>query len=107
MKRLSGLVLVMTAAAFIVIGCSNVNDPALDDNSEYSAMPALANGDGIPANHRDKILQPFFTTKTEGRHSGLGLNIAAGIVERHGGVLELRPGQSQGTIVVVTLPAAG
>ena len=50
MKRLAGLVFVMTAAAFIVIGCSTVNDPAGDDNSEYSSMLALANGDGIPAN---------------------------------------------------------
>ena len=49
MKRLAGLVFVMTVAAIIVIGCSNVNDPALDDNSEYSAMSALTNGDGIPA----------------------------------------------------------
>ncbi len=49
MKRLAGLVFVMTAAAFIVIGCSNVNDPAGNDNSEYSAMSALANGNGIPA----------------------------------------------------------
>ena len=50
MKRLTGLVFVMTAAAFVVIGCSNVNDPAVDDNSEYSAMSALANGNYIPAN---------------------------------------------------------
>jgi len=47
MKRLAGLVFVMMAAAFIVIGCSNVNDPAGDE--EYNALSALANGNGIPA----------------------------------------------------------
>ncbi len=49
MKRLAGLVFVITVAAFIVIGCSNVNDPALDDNLEYSAMSALPNAGDIPA----------------------------------------------------------
>ena len=50
MKRLAGLVFVMMVAAFIVIGCSNVNDPAGDDNSEFGSMSALANGNFIPAN---------------------------------------------------------
>ena len=49
-KRLTGLVFVMIAAALIVISCSEVNDPVLDDNSDYGSMSALANGDGIPAN---------------------------------------------------------
>ena len=49
-KRLTGLVFVMIATAFIVIGCSEVNDPALDNNSDYGSMSAFANGDGIPAN---------------------------------------------------------
>ena len=46
-------------------------------------------GAGIPAPARDRIFDPFFTTKAEGEGSGLGLSISLGIVERHGGSLQL------------------
>jgi signal transduction histidine kinase len=44
-------------------------------------------GAGIPAEHVDKIFQPFFTTKTDDRGTGLGLPVARGIVEAYGGTL--------------------
>ncbi len=50
MKRLAGLVFIMMAAAFILIGCSNIDDPAGTDDSGYSPMSAIANGLDIPAN---------------------------------------------------------
>ncbi len=60
------------------------------------------NGPGIPHEIREKVLQPFFTTKEEG--TGLGLSIASRIMEEHGGRLELANTQAPGTTFVITLP---
>lgn len=46
-------------------------------------------GNGVRADIRDKIMQPFFTTKKVGEGTGLGLSIAHGIMEGHGGSLKL------------------
>jgi signal transduction histidine kinase len=60
------------------------------------------NGPGVPREIREKVLQPFFTTKEEG--TGLGLSIASRIMEEHGGRLELADTPPPGTTFVITLP---
>jgi signal transduction histidine kinase len=69
------------------------------------------NGSGIPDEIKDKILQPFFTTKQGTEGTGLGLSITNDIVKAHGGELEVfskeRNGLSDvkaGTIFIVQLP---
>ncbi len=57
-------------------------------------------GPGIPAEHRQRIYEPFFTTKEGG--TGLGMAIVHSLVELHGGSLELRC--EAGTELVVALP---
>ncbi|MCU0594350.1 MAG: ATP-binding protein [Desulfobacterota bacterium] len=59
-------------------------------------------GPGIEEGLREKIFQPFFTTKEEG--SGLGLSIAARIVEEHGGLLNLESREGQGAEFSLILP---
>jgi signal transduction histidine kinase len=59
-------------------------------------------GPGIPESIRDKVFQPFFSTKEEG--TGLGLSIATRIIEDHGGRLELKAGQDKGATFIITLP---
>ena len=59
-------------------------------------------GPGIPETILDKVIQPFFTTKDEG--TGLGLSIAARILAEHGGRLEIKSRESQGTTISVILP---
>ncbi|MEW6365811.1 MAG: cache domain-containing protein [Acidobacteriota bacterium] len=60
------------------------------------------NGPGIPDEIKDKLFEPFFTTKKTG--TGLGLSIAYGIVERHGGSIQLRSAAGQGTTFSIRLP---
>ncbi len=60
------------------------------------------NGPGIPESVRDKVFQPFFSTKEEG--TGLGLSIATRIIADHGGRLELESKQNEGATFIITLP---
>ncbi|NUO83194.1 hybrid sensor histidine kinase/response regulator, partial [candidate division KSB1 bacterium] len=64
------------------------------------------NGEGIPPELLSKIFDPFFTTKGEGKGVGLGLSVVYGIVEAHGGELEVNSSLGKGTIFMVTLPLA-
>jgi signal transduction histidine kinase len=61
-------------------------------------------GPGIPPEVLPRIFDPFYTTKDVGKGSGLGLSIVHGIVERHGGRIEVESAPSKGTRFVVTLP---
>jgi signal transduction histidine kinase len=64
------------------------------------------NGPGIPANVIPKIFDPFFTTKDREKGTGLGLSISHGIVEKHGGRIDVTSEVGKGTDFVITLPAA-
>jgi len=63
-------------------------------------------GPGVPTSIRDKVLEPFFTTKTPGEGTGLGLALAHNIIEEFGGRLKLnnRRGRGGGAEVVIRLP---
>jgi len=63
-------------------------------------------GEGIPADSRDKIFLPFFTTKDYGKGTGLGLSIVARIVHEHGGRIELESEAGQGTTFRLSFPVA-
>jgi len=62
------------------------------------------NGDGIPAHIKDKIFQPFFTTKPTGSGTGLGLSLSYDIVKAHGGEIMLESEEGNGTIFTIKLP---
>jgi two-component system NtrC family sensor kinase len=61
-------------------------------------------GPGIAPEHLSRILDPFFTTKEKG--TGLGLSVVYGIIERHGGTIDIESQVGQGTTVIVRLPMA-
>ncbi len=67
-------------------------------------------GHGIPEDVIAKIFDPFFTTKSVGKGTGLGLSVSYGIIQEHGGVIEVespahgKEGELQGTAFYVKLP---
>ena len=62
-------------------------------------------GRGIPQEDLPKIFNPFFTTKEEGKGTGLGLTVVHNIVQEHGGSIAVDSEPGTGTTFTVTLPA--
>ncbi len=62
------------------------------------------NGEGIPEQVRDKIFQPFFTTKPTGSGTGLGLSLSYDIVRAHGGKLTVETKEGIGTEFIIEIP---
>jgi signal transduction histidine kinase len=61
------------------------------------------NGNGIPDSIKEKIFQPFFTTKPTGQGTGLGLSLSYDIVKAHGGVLRVETEECKGTTFIIQL----
>jgi len=62
------------------------------------------NGSGISDEIKDKIFQPFFTTKPTGQGTGLGLSLAYDIIKAHGGELKVESEVGEGTVFTIQLP---
>ena len=64
-------------------------------------------GEGMSPELKDRAFEPFFTTKEEGKGVGLGLAVVYGIVQAHGGDIEVESTPGSGTLFRVTLPVRG
>ena len=62
------------------------------------------NGSGIDKSHLSQLFNPFFTTKPVGQGTGLGLSISYGIIENHGGKIEVESELGVGTCFKIQLP---
>ena len=68
-------------------------------------MTITDNGPGIPDDIKDKIFQPFFTTKNGTAGTGLGLSLSYDIIQAHGGTIALDSQPGAGTTFTISLPA--
>ena len=69
-------------------------------NADKVTIEIEDNGPGIPDDIKDKILQPFFTTKKGTQGTGLGLSITNDIIKAHGGILEIRSVENQSIMII-------
>ena len=76
----------------------------LKDEKENVSLKISDEGPGIPAENAQKIFQPFFTTKTVGDGSGLGLSVVHGIIKSHRGTIDYLPNNPTGAIFIITFP---
>ena len=89
---------------------ANCSQPAIGIRSQYNRdtnmieVTVWDNGTGIPEDKREKIFEAFFTTKSEGEGTGLGLHICRQIVEKCNGEIVLQSTNTKGTSFVVMLP---
>ncbi|MDZ7743402.1 MAG: two-component regulator propeller domain-containing protein [Bacteroidota bacterium] len=74
------------------------------NHGDHIEITVKDNGNGIPDLVKDKIFQPFFTTKPTGQGTGLGLSLSYDIVKAHGGEIKVETTANQGTTFIITLP---
>jgi len=62
------------------------------------------NGKGIPTNRKNEIFEPFYTTKSSGRGTGLGLSVVHRIIKQHNGYIQVDSELGVGTVFTIRLP---
>jgi PAS domain S-box-containing protein len=73
----------------------------------YVLAEVRDNGKGIPDENLPFIFEPFFSTKPEGRGTGLGLWVCQDIIRRHGGQIKVRSRVGKGSDFIIALPIGG
>jgi two-component system NtrC family sensor kinase len=100
-------------------GCYAANDKKKKDGEGFSPTIKVStkklkdiveiriadNGNGVPDKIKDKLFQPFFTTKPTGEGTGLGLSLSYDIVvKQHGGKIKIESNEGEGAEFIITLP---
>jgi len=80
------------------------DETAMGGFRDFAVINVKDNGCGIPPEKTAKIFEPFYTTKDEGKGTGLGLYIVADIIERHKGDIQCNSIVGEGTEFVIKLP---
>ena len=75
-----------------------------EDQSRRARIEVADTGPGIPPEIQARMFEPFFTTKPEGEGTGLGLALARGIVEGHGGAISVESRPGEGARFLIALP---
>jgi signal transduction histidine kinase len=70
----------------------------------YVLIQVRDTGSGIPEEEMPRIFEPFYSTKSESKGTGLGLWVSMGIIQNHGGQIKVRSRPGRGTTFTVALP---
>ena len=76
----------------------------LEETKKKITLKISDEGPGISTENVQKIFQPFFTTKTVGDGSGLGLSVVHGIIRSHRGTIDYQPNIPKGATFIITFP---
>lgn len=76
-------------------------NPPIRQSANSIIISVKDNGNGIPDKIKDKIFQPFFTTKPTGQGTGLGLSLSYDIIKAHGGELKVETGEGEGSTFII------
>ncbi|MBI2877804.1 MAG: response regulator [Candidatus Tectomicrobia bacterium] len=93
----------------LVVKTERVQSPGMDRSSRpvgssWIRVSIQNDGPAIPPENLKRIFDPFFTTKGIGQGTGLGLSVAYGIVQGHGGTIYARSQPGQGATFIIDLP---
>jgi PAS domain S-box-containing protein len=90
----------------VVFGVRDAMDAGVEVAGDYVVIEVCDTGPGIPVSIRDKIFDPFFSTKEVGKGTGLGLSMVFGFVKQTGGSIEIDGEEGRGAIFRMYLPKA-
>ena len=92
----------------ITVTTRRANDPraTASEDKPMVAISIVDTGCGIPEKNLKRIFDPFFTSKDVGKGTGLGLSVSHGIVEAHGGLIDVQSKVGEGSTFRVFLPLA-
>jgi two-component system NtrC family sensor kinase len=79
----------------------------IEEKGEEAILTVQDTGEGIPKENLERIFEPFFSTKSTGEGTGLGLFVARGIVDKLGGKIEVESQIGHGASFRITLPITG
>jgi signal transduction histidine kinase len=89
----------------VTVSTSRVVSPSGGGGSAEAIQITITdNGPGIPDSIKEKIFQPFFTTKPTGQGTGLGLSLSYDIVKAHGGEIKVESTEGKGSVFEIILP---
>lgn len=94
----------------LTVSTDDIPDPEfsvhhnLSGDKNFACLTVADQGSGIPAELQQMVFDPFFTTKDVGQGSGLGLSMAIGTVQQHGGTVLIRDTSKTGTTMAIYLP---